>query len=142
MSSFRSKPIAAALFSAALLMSSTAAQASATVAPSAVSVSPWVALSAFGTPAAVTSLCAAGAAAATQGTAVAQAAGQGCVLPVMDAAPPPVVHHTPAPAPLPAATPAGIGIWPLLLGLAAVTAVVFLIIRRDGDRERLTPISP
>ncbi|HVL79384.1 MAG TPA: hypothetical protein VM346_08880 [Sphingomicrobium sp.] len=88
----------------------------------------------------MTSLCAAGAATAAQGAAVAQAAGQGCVLPVADAAP--VAFEPAPPPPLPAVAPAGIGIWPLLLGLAAVTGAV-LLFALDNNRERdLTPISP
>ena len=143
MSSGRYRPIAAGFASIALIVSSTAAQATATTAAvaqstqSAIGISPWVALSAFGTPAAVTTLCSAGAATAAQGAAVAQATGQqGCVLPVTDMAPVPVVDTTPPP-PLPVAS-GGIGIWPLLLALAGIAAAI-LLLRGDGDDE---PVSP
>jgi hypothetical protein len=114
-------------------------------------VDPLVALSVFGTSESRAAVCAAGAqAAAAAGAALAaQAApGQtGCVLPVVDAAPPPVVTET-AP-PLPPAGPvavaggSSIGALPLLLGLAAIVAIAAIVLKHnDRSGEINLPISP
>jgi hypothetical protein len=91
-----------------------------------------------GGPAAAAALC--GAAAAT----AAQPAG-GCVLPQLGVAPP-VVQAPPQPVPVPPVEPAvaaGLGISPLLLGLAAIAAGVgaYLIIHHSSGNNN-KPVSP
>lgn len=129
--SSRSKPFATALLAGGLLFSSIAASA-APLATSSAPVSPWVALSAFGSEASQASLCGAAAAIAAQGAAVVQGApGQpGCVLPVVDqvpVAPPPSAVPPPPPA-------AGLGFSPLLLALAAIAAGILIYALDDNDR--------
>lgn len=123
-----SKRFSGALVAFALCTSSTGALATSThiAQPS---ISPMVALSALASDASRTALCGAAAAVAA-GAAVAQGATPGCVLPVVDAAPPPMADVLPPPpvAPPPVAPLAseGMGISPLLLGLVAVAAAVGL----------------
>ena len=112
-------------------------------------VDPLVALSVFGTSESRAAVCAAGAqAAAAAGAALAaQAApGQaGCVLPVMDAAPRPVVTEAAPPPPAPVAVGGGgtIGALPLLVGLAAIVAIAAVVLKhKDTDGEINLPISP
>ena len=133
-----------AAFAAVSLMAGSAASA----APR--SIDPLVALSVFGTSESRAAVCTAGAtqAAAAAGAAMAQAAGTqpGCVLPVVDAAPAPVMAE-PAPPPAAAVAPAavggGIGALPLLLGLAAIVAVAAVVLSKsDKDGQINLPISP
>lgn len=130
LSSKPSRQIIGALLGCALCFSSTAAGATTTAA--APSISPWLALSALTTPASASAVCAVGAAAISAAQAPAPA--PGCVLPVID---------TPPPAPVaPAVTPAvaseiegrGIGVLPILLGLAALGGLAALLLI-DGDDE-------
>lgn len=103
-------------------------------------VDPMVALSALGSAQSRTALCA-GTAAATAATAAAtvQAPPAGCVLPITTPAPPPVVTSSVAPPPPGKA----LGVWPILLGLAAVVALAALLLSGDGDNDGdLVPISP
>jgi hypothetical protein len=101
-----------ALIAESLMLGSTAAEASA---PALASPDPWAVLSVMsgGTPAAA--MC---------GAAVAAAATQsptGCVLPALDAAPPPAQAAPPRSRPPPISAPsAGLGINPMLLGLLAL----------------------
>jgi hypothetical protein len=130
MSSKPSKKFVGALLGCALCFSSTAAGA-ATTAPIP-SVSPLVVLSAFGTQASANAVCAAGAAAA------AQAPATRCVLPVVDPAPVPAAAAT---------TPVyadggGIGLVPILVGLAVVAGIAALLLidgDDDDDDDQLSP---
>jgi len=92
-----------------------------------------------------TSASAAPAAAAAAAAAACQSGQPGCVLPVGEAAPPPVVQiQTPAPiqtGPYVAPEPSGggIGLFPILLGLAALAALYYFVIRDDNDDDVVTP---
>ena len=116
------------------------ASASAVAAP-ARSISPMVALSIFGSQASAAALC--GSAATTvaaSAAATAQAPVGGCVLPVVDA--PPVIPVTEAPpfvsAPVAAS---GIGIAPILLGLAGIAILAALILSQNNDNDNDPPVS-
>lgn len=138
LSSRPSRQITGALLGCALCFSSTAAGAATAV--STPRINAWVALSALSTPASASAACVAGAAAVT----AAQAPAQGCVLPVVDQ-PPPVAA---APAAPPVAVPVtedggGIGLLPLLAGLALVAGLAaVLLIDGDDDDDDAEPISP
>ena len=115
------------------------------------SVDPLVSLSVFGTQESRSAVCAAGsAAAAAAGTAAAAQAGAapGCVLPAVDAPPPVAVESAPPPVAVVepvAATSGGIGVLPLLLGLAAIAAAVALLGKGSGsddNGEIIVPVSP
>ena len=111
-----------------LVVGSTAATAATTVAlPQA---NPWAVLTAMssGAPAAV--MCGAAATAAS-----AQAPAGGCVLPVLDAVPPPV-PAAPAVAVIPVAASTGAGISPLLLGLLAIAAGVGIFAAASGGGNK------
>lgn len=135
-----SKParqIVGALLGGALCFSSTAAAAATTT--SMPSMSPLVALSAFGTQASASAVCAAGAAtvgaAGAAAVSAAQAPAAGCVLPVVDLPPPPPpVAPVVTPAYLPAAEGGGIGLVPILIG-AAVLAGLAAWLLLDGDDD-------
>ncbi len=138
LSSKPSRRLVGALLGCALCFSSTAAGATTTV--PAPSISPWVALSALSTPASASAVCAAGAAAVT----AAQAAAPGCVLPVVDPAP---VPPPPAPVVTPVITPdvdgGGIGLLPILAGLAVVAGLAaLLLIDKDDDDDDDEAVSP
>lgn len=134
---------------AALVAVATAFTTTAAAAPSQAPVlDPLVAVSVFGTQSSQAAVCAAGsqaataaaASAATAAATTAQAGPGGCVLPVGGVAPPPAVGLGPAVAPM---AGSGIGILPLLLGLAAVAGLAALLLRDDDDGAfDLTPISP
>jgi hypothetical protein len=119
------------LVGGSLMFSSTAAVA-ATAAPSP-QVSPWVILTAMSGGAPAAAMCGAAAAAA------AAQAPTGCVLPALDAVPPP---PAPQPSPVaPVAAPAGgLGISPLLLGLLAIAAGVGIFaLLENGNRPNSPP---
>jgi hypothetical protein len=106
-----------------MLLSSTAVVAAAPApAPQA---DPWAVLSVMSGGASAVAVC--GAAAAAAATAAQGAAG-GCVLPALDAPPPVASSAPPPPIPVPPVEPAsaGLGISPLLLGLAALAAALGL----------------
>ena len=110
------------------------------------SVDPLVALSVLGTSESYAAICAVGAAqaASTAATAATQgAAPGGCVLPVVDAAPPPVVTEA-VPPPVVAAAPVATAgsVFPLLLGLAAVVVAAVVISHKTSNGEIILPISP
>ena len=136
------KNISGVALGAALCFSSTAAVAAATpVAPPStpLSISPFVALSAYGTLQSRAAVCATavGAAAAT----VEGQAAPGCVLPVLDPAAPVAVETAPAVGYAPvAAAGFGLGIGALLAGLVAVVGIAAVVLS-DNDDGRL-PISP
>lgn len=138
------KPVAGALAGFALCFSSTVASAaSVPVAYAPMSISPFVALSAYGTVQSQSAVCAAaagtaGAAAAAEG----QAPGQGCVLPVLDPAVAPVVAEAPvAVGYAPVATSGfGLGIGAILAGLIAIAGLAAVILSsKDNGRLPVTP---
>jgi len=128
---------ATAMICGSLLITSSAAGATA-------SLNPWATLSAFGTQSSREAACSAGTAAAAGAATAAQAAGSGCVLPVADAPPPPpvVVQDVPIPPP-PVETAGGIGISPLVLALGALAlaGLIYIIVKGDNDDEG-SPLSP
>ena len=121
----------------AIALCATPALASASAVQSAPTpISPMVALSIFGSQASAAALCGSAAASAAASSAAAQAPGAGCVLPVVDAPPPPVVDAAPLPPPS-----GGIGITPILLGLAAIAILAALIASQDNDNDNNPPVS-
>ena len=133
-----------AAFVAMAMLGSSAASAATTAAPR--MVDPLAVVSIFGTADSAAAICAGSSAAAAAGAATAaagQTPGAGCVLPVVDAPPPPVVETAPPPALAPIAAPAGgIGVLPLLVGLAAIIGVAAVLLNSDDDGEIDLPISP
>jgi hypothetical protein len=88
-------------------------------------------------------VCAGSTAAIAGATAAAQAAAPGCVLPVTSPPPAPVAETAPPPPVVEAAAaPKGIGIWPLLLGLAALAGIAALLLSSDNGHGNGTPVSP
>ena len=141
------RPFAGVLVGAALCFSSTVSAVAAVPiaqAPSApMSISPFVALSAYGTMQSRDAVCAAavgaaGVAAAAEG----QAPTPACVLPVLDPVPPVAVETAPVAPPYVApAAGFGLGIGALLAGLALVAGLAAVLLSGNGDDDRL-PISP
>lgn len=135
-----------AAFVAIAMLGSSAASAAPTAAPR--MVDPLAVVSIFGTADSAAAICAGSSAAAAAGTAAATTAGQapgtGCVLPVVDAPPPPVVETAPPEAFAPVAPmTGGIAAFPLLAGLAAIVGLAALILsNRSEDGEIDLPISP
>lgn len=134
----RSSKLVAAFGGASLLMAAPAT-AAARAAPS-VDYSPWAALSAFAAPASSQALC--GAAAAAAAGAAIQGA-PGCVFPAVDApVPPPVAEAAPLATPAAVVAGGGIGILPLLAGLAALGGLAALLLSNgdnDGDQISISP---
>lgn len=141
------KMIAGVIVGLALCFTSTVA-ATATV-PSAVatgvpmSITPYVALSAFGTMQSQSAVCApavdsAGAAAAAEG----QASAQGCVLLVFDPAAAPIVADAPIAAPVgdPPVAASGFGIGAIVAGLIAIASLAAALRSSDGNGK--LPIGP
>ena len=128
MASMRLKLMVAVAVTGSMLVSSTGAIAA--THPVSQQIEPWAALSVLSSGAPAAALCGA---AAT----VAQA-GAGCVLPAVDAPPPPPVAEVgPPPTPVPPVEAAneglGLGISPLWLALGAIAAgalVYFLVIKK------------
>jgi hypothetical protein len=134
------KGVCGVLIASSLFVSSTGAVAAASSAPvavpvSATQISPWAALSAMSGGASAAALC---------GAAVVAAAAQtpgGCVLPVLDAAPP-VAQTTPPPQPIPVPpvegpSGLGLGVDPLLLalGVLAAGALVYFLVRNKNNNS-------
>lgn len=138
-----SKKFAGVLCAFALCTSSTGAIAAA--APSQSTVSPFVALSALGSGVSAAALC--GSSTVAGAAAVAQGAAPGCVLPAVDAAPPPAVVET-APPPVmvePVAPVGGNAVSPLLLalaGIAAAVALYYLVFRGNHNFHIVFPPFP
>jgi len=120
------------LICGSLIVSSSAANASA-------SISPWATLSAFGTQASRDAACAAGTAAAAS-AATAQSATSGCVLPVTDPAPPPPAADAVPPQMV---ETGGVGVSPLVLALGALAlaGLIYLVVK-GGDDDEGSPLSP
>ena len=123
------RSLAAAAAALGLLTSSVASAAPAFASAAPAAANPLVTLSIVGSASSRAALCAAGAAAVAgaAATATVQPA-PGCVLPAVDAVPPPaVVENVPPPMAPYVAPEAGLNIWPLLASLAAFGAVFFLL---------------
>ena len=137
LSSRPSRQIVGALLGCAICFSSTAAGAATTqtMRP----INPWVALSAFATPASASAVCAAGAAS----VAAVQSPAAGCVLPVVDLPPPVPAAPLATPTVVPVGESRGIGMLPILAGLAAIAGITaLLLIDGDDDDDDEEPISP
>ena len=125
-------------FGVALALCATPALASASAVQSAPSqISPMVALSIFGSQASAAALCGSSATTAAASSAAVQAPGAGCGLPVVDSPPPLTVAEAP---PLPPPS-GGIGITPILLGLAGIAILAALIASQDNDNDNDPPVS-
>ena len=139
------KQFAGGLAALALCTSSTGAiAASAQYATNQSSIMPLVALSALGSDASRAALCGASAVAAAGAAAAAQGAAQGCVLPVVDAVPPPPLVEAPPPPMAPYVEPvAGPAFSPLLLALAGIAAAVLAYyLLKDDDDDGDIDLSP
>jgi len=145
-----SKKFAGALAALALCTGSTAAMAATptfqTASAQSGLISPLIALSALGSGASHAALCGAAAVAAAGSAAATQGATQGCVLPAVDAAPPPPVVETAPPPPVVEAPIAegGFGVSPLLLALAGIAAAVglYYLLKGHDNFEIIFPVSP
>ena len=142
------RPVAGVLVGVALCFSSTAAAAaSIPAAPAPMSISPFVALSAYGTMQSRDAVCATAVGAAGAAAAEGQAPAQGCVLPQLDPAPVAVETAPVAPVAVAPAPAFGLGIGALIAGLALVAGLAAVLLRNDdgnlpiGDGG-LLPISP
>ena len=110
-------------------------------------VDPLVSLSVFGTSSSRAAVCAAGAQAAASAAATAGAAaaavqappGPGCVLPVLDSVPPPIVQTPIAVAPV--ASGFNLGSLLPLVAIAALGGLAILLLENDDDEDD-NPISP
>ena len=132
MAGTRARGVIGALIAGSMIFSSTGAVA-ATMPARAPQADPWAVLSVMSGGASAVAVCGAAAAAA----AAAQPA-PGCVLPQVDvAAPPPAQAGPPQPIPVPPVEPAGagLGISPLLLGLAAIADGIglYFALRHHGN---------
>ena len=131
MASQEFRGVVGAFIAGSLIFSSTAAGAS--TATTVQQPDPWAVLSVMSGGAPAAAMCGAAVAATA-----AQAPG-GCVLPVVDVAPPP-----PAPVPPPAAVPleaagGGLGVSPLILGLLAIAAAVGVALALSGHHHGNSP---
>jgi hypothetical protein len=130
MGSHRLKGILGVVAAGSLMLSSTAAMASA---PAPVQqVDPWAVLTAMSGGAPAAAMCGAAAAAA------AAQAPTGCVLPVLDAAPPPP-PQTVEVVPPPAVVGGGGGISPLFIALLAIAAGVGIFLAVNGSGSANSP---
>ena len=135
----RSAFFLAPVVSAALLWGQAASAAAPVVQAQ---VDPLVALSALSTAGSAGAVCAgATGAAVAAGQAAVAGAPPGCVLPVPEAAAPPPVPEAAPPPPPPLST--GFNVLPLLLGLAAVAAVIAVVaLGHNHGNGNLQPVSP
>jgi len=135
------KTLTGATLGLALCFSSTVASAAAVpVAP--MSISPFVALSAYGTMQSRSAVCATAVGAAGAAVAVEGQPAAGCVLPVLDPVVPVVVETAPPVVFTPAAAPGfGFCIGALLAGLVALVGIAAVVLSKGDDDDRL-PTSP
>ena len=138
--------VSGTLLGSALCLSSTAAMAAKAPAASAfapVSISPFVALSAYGTMQSRSAVCASAVGASAVAAAAEGQAAPGCVLPILDPVAPVVVETAPVGIPV-AAVPVGggfgFGIGALLAGLVAIAGLAAVLLA-NGDDDDLLPIS-
>jgi hypothetical protein len=104
--------------------------------------SPWAALSAFAAPASSQALCGVAAATAAAAAASVQGGNPGCVFPALDApVTPPVAETAPLGTPAAIVAGGGIGVLPLLLGLAALGGLAALLIGNGGGQDQIS-VSP
>jgi hypothetical protein len=99
--------------------------------------SPWAALSAFAAPASSQALCGAAAASAAA-SAAAQSGTPGCVFPTLDAP----VETAPIGTPAAVVAGGGIGILPLLAGLAALGGLAALLLSNGDNGPGQISVSP
>jgi hypothetical protein len=120
----RTRRLIGVFVAGSMLLSSTAVVAS--TGPVAPQADPWAVLSVMSGGASAAAVC--GAAATAAAGAVAQAPASGCVLPAVDTPPPVAQAGPPPPIPVPPVEPAGsgLGISPLLLGLAVLAGALGL----------------
>ena len=135
------KTISGTVVGVALCFSSTVATAATVPAASyaPLSISPFVALSAYGTMQSRSAVCATAVGAAGVAAAVGQPA-PGCVLPVLDPVAPVVVETAPVGLAPVAATGFGLGIGALLAALVAAAGIAAVTLSDDDDGR--LPISP
>ena len=138
------KIVSGTVLASALCLSSTVASAATTSVASPfapMSISPFVALSAYGTVQSRNAVCATAVGSAGVAAAVAGQAAPGCVLPVADPVAPAVVETAPPVVDAaPVASGFGLGIGALLAGLVAVVGIAALLLTDDDDG--VLPISP
>ena len=116
--------------------------ANAVAVPAPMSISPFVALSAYGTMQSRSAVCATAVGAAGVSAAVEGQPATGCVLPLLDPAAPIIVETAPPAVFTPvAASGFGFGIGALLTGLVAVAGLAAVLLSNGSDNDRL-PISP
>ena len=145
------KIVSGAVLASALCLSSTAAMAAKApvAAPVAsvftpMSISPFVALSAYGTMQSRSAVCTTAVGAAGVSAAAEGQAAPGCVLPLLDPVVPVVVETLPVAAPfaaVPVAAGFGFGIGALLAGLVGVAGIAAVLLSGNNNDGRL-PISP
>lgn len=142
MSKMLARTVSAAVLGASLCFSSTAAMAAAPAASpfAPMTISPFVALSAYGTMQSRSAVCATAVGAAGVSAAVEGQAAPGCVLPVLDPVAPVVVEPAPVGLAPVAATGFGLGIGALLVGLVAVAAIAAVVLTNNDDGR--LPLSP
>ena len=73
------------------------------------------------------------------GAAACQAGQPGCVLPVAEPAPPPPPAEAPPPVAVVEEEAKGIGVWPIILGIAALAGLAFLLLDDDDDEDEVSP---
>lgn len=141
------KTVSGAIVGVALCFSSTvavAATAPVALARAPMSISPFVALSAYGTMQSRSAVCATAVGAAGVSAAAEGQATPGCVLPVLDPVVPAVVESAPVGAPVGfapvAASGFGLGIGALLAGLVLVAGLAAVLL--SSNNEGSLPISP
>ena len=140
------RKLVGAFAGAALCATSTGGLAATTDATQSPSISPLVALSALGSEASRAGFCSVAISAGAAAVAAQGAPSQGCVLPVVDQAPPAPVSEVLPPPPVPPppmpAVAGGLGSSTLLLGLAGIVGGALLAIVLLRDRNGGNDTSP
>ena len=137
----RVKTLLGAVGGLAMLVSAPAAAASSATAASSAHYSPWAALSAVASQGSSQALCGAAVVGAAAAASAAQgAAAPGCVLPAVDALPPPVAQNAPLITPAAVVAGGGIGLLPLLLGLGALGGLAAVLLANgNGNGNGMSP---